>query len=134
MTTGVSTRCCPGGSSPGAAAAERGARPVSLTSSFPEHLRHEEGHLQRLLVVEPRVDERRVPARERGVVDLLAAAEHLGDVVTGQLDVQTARHRAEALVDLEEAADLVDDVTEAPGLVAVGGGDAVAVHRVAHPG
>ena len=47
------------------------------------------------------------------------AAEALGDVVAGELDVQAAGVGAERAVHLEEAAHLVDDVVEAPGLVAV---------------
>ena len=57
----------------------------------------------------------------------------LGDVVAGHLHVQAAGVGAQRVVDLEEAADLVDDVLEVTGLVAVVAGDGVAVHRVGHP-
>ncbi len=100
----------------------------------PEHLGDEEGQLQALLVVQPRVADRLVPRGEGGVVDLLGAAQALGDVVAGELDVQAARHRAQRAVHLEEAADLVDDVVEPAGLVAAGRLERVAVHGIADPG
>ena len=61
------------------------------------------------------------------------AAEALGDVVAGELDVHAAGVGAERGVHLEEAADLVHDVVEVPRLVAVGALGGVAVHRVAGP-
>ena len=69
-----------------------------------------------------------------GLDDLVAAADALGDVVAGELDVDAAGVGAEGAVDLEEARDLVEDVVEAAGLVAARGLERVAVHRVADPG
>ena len=63
----------------------------------------------------------------------LGAAEALGDVLAGQLDVQAARVGLQVAVHLEVAEHLVDDPVEVAGLVAVGGLDGVAVHRVALP-
>ena len=51
-------------------------------SGATQQLDHLEGHLERLLVVQARVDERLVAPCEALVVDLLRAAEDLGDVVT----------------------------------------------------
>ena len=93
-----------------------------------------EGDLEGLLVVEARVDEGLVVLGQAGLVDVLAAAEDLGDVVAGELDVDTARGGAQGAVHLEEAADLVEDRLEAAGLVAVVRGDGVAVHGVGDPG
>src|SRR5699024_1955591 len=55
------------------------------------------------------------------------------DVLSRELDVDTAGVRTEGVVHLEEALDLVDDPIEVPGLVAVRGGVRVAVHGVAPP-
>src|SRR4051794_40541926 len=101
--------------------------------SVPEHLRDEERQLEGLLGVQPRVAGGLVAAREVGVGDVLGAAEALGDVLAGELHVDPAGVGAQALVDLEEALHLVDDLVEVPRLVAGGGLDGVAVHRVALP-
>ncbi len=60
-------------------------------------------------------------------------AEALGHVVAGQLDVHPARPGPDLAVGTEEAAELADDVVEAPRLVTAVGGEGVAVHRVADP-
>src|SRR6478752_5974201 len=80
------------------------------TSATTQHLGDQEGQLEALLVVEPRVADRLVAGGQRRVVDVLGAAEALGHVVAGQLDVQAARHGAQRVVHLEEATDLVDHV------------------------
>jgi hypothetical protein len=67
------------------------------------------------------------------VEDLLGAAEALGHVVAGELDVDPARDGALGPVDGEEGAQLGHDVVEAARLVPVRGGEGVAVHRVAGP-
>src|SRR4051812_34907432 len=77
--------------------------------SATQHLRHEEGQLQRLPGVQPRVTGRLVAAVEVLVADLHGAAEALGDVLTGELDVDAAGPRAQRAVDVEEAQHLVDD-------------------------
>ena len=84
-------------------------------------------------MVQPRVAQRLVAGVEVGLVDRVGAAQALGDVVAGQLDVHAARVRAELAVHLEEAADLVHHVLEPAGLVAVGRGHGVAVHGVGDP-
>src|SRR5690606_847735 len=101
--------------------------------SATEHLGDEERQLQRLLGVQPRVAGGLVTVRQVHVLNRLRAAEALGDVLAGQLDVQAARVRAQRAVHLEVAEHLVDDPVEVPGLVAVGRLDGVAVHGVALP-
>ena len=71
---------------------------------------------------------------QAGLVDVLAPAENLGDVVAGELDVDASGHGAQGAVDLEEATDLVEDRLETSGLVAVVRSDGVAVHGVGDPG
>src|SRR6185436_16973518 len=106
---------------------------VSERRSTTEHLRHQEGELEALLGVQPRVAGRLVPVGQVEVLDALRAAETLGHVLAGELDVDAARVGAEAAVHLEVAEHLVDDPVEVPGLVAVRRLVGVAVHRVALP-
>ena len=51
--------------------------------------------LERLLVVEPRIDAALVRALEAGLVEPARAADALGDVVAGELEVNAAEARAE---------------------------------------
>src|SRR5215218_4421197 len=102
-------------------------------SSPTQHLRDEEGELERLAGVQPGVAGRLVPAVEVLVADLHRAAEALGDVLTGELDVDATGPGAQRPVDVEEAQHLVDDAVEVAGLVAGRGLVGVAVHRVALP-
>src|SRR3954453_17872296 len=101
--------------------------------SATQHLRDQEGQLQGLAGVQARVAGGLVPAVEVLVADLHRAAEALGDVLTGELDVDAAGPGAQGPVDVEEAQDLVDDAVEVTGLVARRGLVGVAVHRVALP-
>src|SRR5699024_9702383 len=98
-----------------------------------EHLRDEERQLQGLLGVHAWIDGRVVALRQVHVGDGLSATDDLGDVVARELYVHAARVGAECAVDLEEALDLVDDAVEVAGLVAIGAGVGVAVHRVGLP-
>src|SRR5436305_15083784 len=84
-------------------------------SSSTQHLRDQEGQLQRLTGVQSRVAGGLVPAVEVLVADLHGAAEALGDVLAGQLDVDTARPGAQRPMDVEEAEHLVDDPVEVAG-------------------
>src|ERR1700754_4304507 len=61
------------------------------TRSATQHLRNEEGQLQRLLGVEPGVTGRLVPVGQVEVFDALGAAQALGHVLAGQFDVEAAR-------------------------------------------
>src|SRR3712207_3418370 len=103
------------------------------TTSATQHLRDQEGELQRLPGVQPRIAGGLVAAVEVLVADLHGPAEALGDVLTGELDVDAAGPGAQGPVDVEEAEHLVDDPVEVPGLVAGGGLVGVAVHRIALP-
>ena len=67
------------------------------------------------------------------VEHLLGAAEALGDVLAGQLDVHAAGPHAGGLAGGEEAAQLAHHVVEAPCLVTALVHERVPVHRVARP-
>src|SRR5699024_2670913 len=90
------------------------AEPLGSSASLParEVLRDLEGHFERLVVVESRVDEGLVTTPQTFVIDLRGPAHDLGDVVTGELDVQAAGDRARIAVGVEEALDLGHDVFE----------------------
>ena len=60
-----------------------------------EQLGDPEGQVERLAAVEAGVAHRLVAGVEVGVEDLLGAAEALGDVVAGELDVHAARPGAD---------------------------------------
>ena len=106
---------------------------VTATAIGYEALSDPEGQLEGLLDVQSRVARRLVAAAEVCGRQLGRAADALGDVVAGQLDVQATGMGAELGVHVEEAVDLVDDPVEVPGLDTVGGLFGVAVHRVALP-
>src|SRR5699024_10125283 len=93
-----------------------------------------EGQLVRRFVVESRVDEGLVATPQTFVIDLRGPAHNLGDVVTGELDVQAAGDGARIAVGVEEALDLGHDVFEPARLVAGVRGDRVSVHGIADPG
>src|SRR5690242_14131219 len=80
------------------------------------------GALERLLVVEARVDAALVGALEVDVGQAARATGALGDVLAGELDMDAAQVRAEAGVEHEALLELVDDLVEPPGLDAAGGG------------
>ena len=67
----------------------------------------QEGQLQRLVAVEPRVAQRLVAVDQVGLDQVVAAADALGDVVAGQLHVHAARPGAELLVHVEEPVQLL---------------------------
>lgn len=67
-----------------------GARATSLGSScFAEHLRHEEGELQRLHSIQARIAHRLIAACQVHFGEVLATADTLGDVITGELHMET---------------------------------------------
>src|SRR4051812_13589868 len=106
---------------------------IAVSRSATEHLRHQEGQLETLLGVQPRVAGRLVPVGQIEILDPLRPAQALGDILTGQFDVDAARVCAQPAVHLEVAEHHVDDPVEVAGLVAVAGLVRVAVHRVALP-
>src|SRR4051794_34165985 len=60
----------------------------------------QKGELEGLVAVQPGIAERLVPADQIGLDQVVAAADALGDVVAGELDVHAARPGAELLVDV----------------------------------
>lgn len=100
---------------------------------IPVVVRNQEGQLQRLLLVQPRVAEARVVGGQVVLVEADAAAHALCDGVAGQLEVDAAQVAALLLVDAQRLLQLAEDVAEAPGLDAGGRAPRVAVHRVALP-
>ncbi len=90
----------------------------SAGGSVAEHLGDQERQLQALLGVQPGVAGRFVASGQVGIGDVLGAAEALGDVLPGDLDVDPAGMGAQRPMHLEEALHLVDDPVEVAGLVA----------------
>src|SRR6266498_375813 len=101
--------------------------------SAPEQLGDLEGELEGLAGVEPRVAGRLVAQAQLPVLDLFGAAEALGHVVAGELDVDAGRVGAERAVHGEEPGQLGHHVVEAAGLVTGGADEGVAVHGIAGP-
>src|SRR3990172_91200 len=89
--------------------------------------------LQRLLVVEPRVDGRAIRPREVAVGQTARPARALGHIVAGQLEMHAAQNGAGFLVNAERRIDLRQDVLETPGLDALRRRLGITVHRVANP-
>src|SRR6516164_1842580 len=77
---------------------------------------NEHRELERLLMVEARVDARAVGARKVRVGESPRATGALGHVITGELDVHSAEVRAHLGVDAERQIELMQDVLEAPRL------------------
>src|SRR3546814_1071981 len=92
-----------------------------------------EGELQRLLGGEPGVAVGVVAVAQRLVADRLGAADALGDVLPGHLEVDAAGVAALGAVHSEEVLHLGQHAVEGPRLVAARRLDGVAVHRVAGP-
>src|ERR1700722_70078 len=91
------------------------------------------GKLERLLMVQARVDARAVGARQILVGEAAGAPGAFGDIIAGELDVYPAQVRAHVSMDAEREIELLQDVLEAARLEAPGGGLGVAVHGVAYP-
>jgi len=96
-------------------------------------LRNQEGQLQRLLLIQPRIAEARIVCAEVIRIQRLAAAETLRDGLPRQLEVDAAKIRALLRVDLEGFLQLLQDVLEVARLDARPGGLGIAVHGVALP-
>src|SRR5947209_20204710 len=92
-------------------------RRSTTPGSATEHLRDEEGQLQRLAGVQPRVARGLVAAVQVRVADLHGPPEALGDVLAGELDVHAPGPGTQPAVHVEEAEHLVDDPVEVAGLV-----------------
>src|SRR5688500_11210863 len=100
---------------------------------MPKQLSHLECQIERLARVQARVAHRFVPLFEVLVQHLLGAAEALGDVLAGELDVYPAGPGAGGLAGGEEPPQLAHHVVEAPGLVTAVVHERVPVHGVASP-
>src|SRR5581483_472044 len=98
------------------------SRPTGVTSSAamafsaPQQLGHAEGEVERLAGVQAGVAHRLVAGLQLVGEDFVGAAEALGHVVAGQLDVDPARPGPLRPVDGEVAPDLGHHVLEVPGL------------------
>src|SRR5690606_954921 len=97
-----------------------------------EQVGDQERQLDRLIGIEARVAMGVVAVLQLLVADGARAAGAFGDVLARHLDVNAARMRSFGAVHLEEALHLLEDAVERARLVA-GGGDGVAVHRIAGP-
>lgn len=95
--------------------------------------RDQKGKLQRLLLVQARVTERRVPLAQPLLGQPARAADTLRDGLAGELEVHAAEEGLRGAVDLERLPQLGEDVAEVPCFHARGGGLRVAVHGVALP-
>src|SRR4051794_22479562 len=113
--------------------ASRGGRAAFGGSGGTVELGHPERQIEGLPAIEARVARRLVTQRKILFRDLVPAADALGDVVAGELDVDSARVRAQGVVNLEEARHLVEHVVDAAGLVTARRLEGVAVHGVADP-
>src|SRR3954449_4922649 len=98
-----------------------------------QQLRHLEREVERLPGVEARVALGLVALLEMVAEDLVAAAEALGDVLAGELDVHAAGPDVVGVARGEEAMELAHHVDEVTRLVAARVLEGVAVHRVADP-
>src|SRR3954451_17671503 len=103
------------------------------TALAAQQLGHPERQVDRLPGVQARVAHGFVTRVEVFVEDLLRAAQALGDIVAGELHVNSAGPRALRLVSAKEATDLVENPLEvarlAPGLRREG----VGMHGIAGP-
>src|SRR5947209_11054612 len=98
-----------------------------------QRLGDQERELKRLLRVQPRVAESLIPAAEIGLREPVRAADALGDVLAGHLDMDAAAPGPGLGVAVEETVHLAQDRVEAAGLDLGGRADRVPVHRVAQP-
>src|SRR5262249_50128767 len=94
---------------------------------------HDEGKLERLVGVEPRVAMGVIAVRQIGLGNGLGAAHAFSDVLPGHLDMDAAGMGAFAAMNVAERLYLRQDEVHAPRLVAASGLDGVAVHGVAGP-
>ena len=85
-----------------------------------QHLGDQERQLQRLLGIQPRVTRRLIAAGQIRIRDVLRAAQTLGDVLAGDLDVDATWMSAQRAMHLEETLNFVDDAVEMAGLVTGG--------------
>src|SRR3954454_10217258 len=123
-----------------ASAAEAPIRTVPMTVIFrsmaglPSHqLGDPEREVERLTCVQARVTERFVARVELLFEHGLGAAEALGHVLAGDLEVDASGPGADLAMGGEEPLDLTQHVVEPARLVTGAGDEAVRVHRIADP-
>src|SRR6202142_4695978 len=90
---------------------------------------HKHSQLDRLFVIEPRIERRVVGALQVAFLQAARAAGALGDILARQLDVDAAQAAAVLRVDVEGLVELAQDIVEMAGLVALGGDLGVARGR-----
>src|ERR1700674_4188389 len=103
------------------------ARGWDVAASAPRQSGDVECQVQRLAGVQARVAHRLVALLEVLVEDLFAAAEALGHVLVGELDVDAAGDDVGGLARREEPVELAEHVVEASGLVAAAVLEGIAV-------
>src|SRR5699024_2755291 len=84
-------------------------------------------------MIQPRVNQGLIALVKRGLVYFYGSAQAFGNIITGQLDVQSTRMSSGSLGDFKETTDLVHDVFEATGLVTIGRSNGIAMHRIVDP-
>src|SRR6185312_7282797 len=88
------------------------------------------GELERLLIIESRIDLRAIGALQIRVRQSARPTSALGHILAGQLDVHAPEVRTELGVNTERQLQFLQNALEAAGLEASGTGLGVAVHRV----
>src|SRR4051795_6233316 len=106
-------------------------RPHLAAAFLLQQFGNQESHVDRLLGIEPGIAYRVITVVEILVGNGAGAADAFGDVLPGHLQMNAAGMGAFRRVNAEERLHLRQYPVERPGLVAVAGGDGVAVHRVA---
>src|SRR5215469_12004637 len=122
-----------GGGTGGSGASADGGDIPGLLALLLQRFRDQEGELDRLRAVEARIAMGVIAVGEVDLADRLGAAHAFGDVLAGELEMHAAGARPFGAMHGEEAGQLVMDVVEAPGFVAVRGFQDVAVHGIAGP-
>src|SRR5690625_918918 len=84
-------------------------------------------------MIQPRVNQGLIALVKRGLVYFYGSAQAFGNIITGQLDVQSTRMSSGSLGDFKETTDLVHDVFQATGLVTIGRSNGIAMHRIVDP-
>src|SRR5450631_4211780 len=114
--------------------ARRDRHRLDLAAAFLlEQFGDQESHVDRLLGVEAGIADRVIAIAEVLVGDGARAADTLGDVLPGHLQMHAAGIGAFRRMNAEERLHLGQDPVERTGLVAAVRGDGVAVHGIARP-
>src|SRR5450631_3238491 len=106
---------------------------LGLAAASLEQFRDQESHVDRLLGVEAGIADRVIAIAEVLMGDGARAADTLGDVLPGHLQMHAAGIGAFRRMNAEERLHLGQDPVERTGLVAAVRGDGVAVHGIARP-